>query len=340
MDTLTASGTDFTNRIVVFGLPGHSRFSAAGVMEVLDLAREITETGGDNHVWVPLSAHSGAGDDASSEWENLIDPADKAILIVVGGWSPSDWRHSGFEAWLRRRARGGSVVGAIGSAVHTLARTGLLKNHKSALHWEALAGFRERHSELDANRHLYSIDKNRFTCAGGTAVLDMMIGLVANWYGPRVANQIACRMLHTNIRPPEVTLPMMSDASGRIPRQIKRLIGLMENNIEAPLSISELARNSALSTRQTQRLFHEHLNIAPLKLYREIRLEHARRLLKQTDLSVTEIAFASGFANSSHFTRCFKDQFDTTPHLDRISLPWVKETNPSGVSSFQEAQLA
>lgn len=268
---------------------------------------------------------------ASNIWQPPEHWTGNEVLIIVGGWSPPSWKHPGFDAWLRRRAAGGAIIGAIGSAVHTVARSGLLNTHQSALHPDILAGFKERHSDLDANRHLYSIDEKRFTCAGGTAVLDMMICLVAGWYGVTIANQIACKMLHVDVRAPDVAPAALSNALGRVPQQLKALVRLMENNIEFPLSISDLADQSGMSPRQVQRLFHDYLGVVPLTHYREIRLQHARRLLRQTDISITEIAFASGFANSSHFTRCFKEQFSITPFAERIAIP-AAIANGSGVS--------
>jgi transcriptional regulator GlxA family with amidase domain len=305
---------DNGRRKIVVGLPGYSHFAAAGVLEVLQLATLLSGDGDDQPEWMTVSEL------LSSECCNTgATNNSREILVIIGGPSSNAWNDTAFDAWLRRRAASGSTIGAIGSAVQTVARAGLLGRHRSALHPEILAGFKECHPDLSANSNLYSIDEKRFTCAGGSAVLDMMITLSARWYDKEVASQIANTMLHSDIRPPDTALCNLSTTTGQMPRRLKALLQLMENNIEFPLSISELADQSGVSPRQIQRLFHDYLGVVPITHYRGIRLDHARRLLRQTDMSITEIAFASGFANSSHFTRCFKEYFGVTPFAERIS---------------------
>lgn len=307
-----AAGAD--RRKVVVGLPGYSHLAAAGVMEILRLASSIAEGAGDEPEWKTVPELLTRQNCKTGTLKNC-----REIIICVGGLSAGEYVDPAFDSWIRRSAAAGATIGAIGSAVHTIARAGLLGNHRSAVHPEYLAGFKESYPDLPANRNLYSIDEKRFTCAGGSAVLDMMITLITRWYGKPIASQVANKMLHSDIRPPDVTSVDLSTAKGHVPRRLRVLVQLMESNIEFPLSISELADQSGVSPRQVQRLFHDYLGVVPITHYREIRLGHARRLLRQTDLSITEIAFASGFANSSHFTRCFKEHFGLTPFSERIS---------------------
>src|SRR3546814_1738958 len=91
----------------------------------------------------------------------------------------------------------------------------------------------------------------------------------------------------------------------------------MEQNLEEPLSRSELARGADLSTRQLERLFRKYLNRSPARYYLELRLNKARLLLLQTNMSVIDVALACGFVSASHFSKCYRDFFGRTPRKER-----------------------
>jgi len=91
----------------------------------------------------------------------------------------------------------------------------------------------------------------------------------------------------------------------------------MEQNIEEPISPATLARDVAMSTRQLERLFRRYLNRSPKRYYMELRLQKARNLLMQTDMSVINVALACGFASPSHFSKCYRAHYDTTPYRER-----------------------
>ena len=92
---------------------------------------------------------------------------------------------------------------------------------------------------------------------------------------------------------------------------------MMEANIEEPISPSILAKDVGMSTRQLERLFRRYLNRSPKRYYMELRLQKARNLLMQTDMSVINVALACGFASPSHFSKCYRAQYSTTPYRER-----------------------
>ena len=91
------------------------------------------------------------------------------------------------------------------------------------------------------------------------------------------------------------------------------LLKLMENHIADPCTLSDLADASGISKRQINRLFKQKLGRSTMGYYRDMRLDKARNFLINSGLSLTEIAFATGFANSSHFSRLFKNYFGRPP---------------------------
>jgi len=98
--------------------------------------------------------------------------------------------------------------------------------------------------------------------------------------------------------------------------KLSQVIQMMETNIEEPISPSILARDVGMSTRQLERLFRRYLNRSPKRYYMELRLQKARNLLMQTDMSVINVALACGFASPSHFSKCYRAHYDTTPYRE------------------------
>src|SRR3546814_15522151 len=105
----------------------------------------------------------------------------------------------------------------------------------------------------------------------------------------------------------------------------------MEQNLEEPLSRSELARGADLPTRQPERLFRKYLNRSPARYYLELRLNKPRLLL-QTHMSVIAVALACGLVSAPHFSHCYLDVFGRTPRTDR-ALPLHGEADASTVAS-------
>ena len=91
----------------------------------------------------------------------------------------------------------------------------------------------------------------------------------------------------------------------------------MRNNIEEPLSLEELSLCAKLSRRQIERLFQTHLGVTPSRYYLELRITNARRLLLQSNKSITNIALACGFISMSHFSNCYKAYFGISPKAAR-----------------------
>ncbi|RYH05957.1 MAG: helix-turn-helix domain-containing protein [Alphaproteobacteria bacterium] len=99
--------------------------------------------------------------------------------------------------------------------------------------------------------------------------------------------------------------------------KLSQVIQMMEGNIEDPMSPADLAEEVGMSTRQLERLFRRYLNRSPKRYYMELRLQKARNLLMQTDMSVINVALACGFASPSHFSKCYRSHYSTTPYRER-----------------------
>ena len=222
--------------------------------------------------------------------------------------------------WLRREARRGVTIGGLCTAGYTLAKAGLLDGKKATIHWENQDSFAEEFEDVTLTKSVFVIDGNRITTAGGTASIDLMLKIIADDHGEDLANAVADQLIYSAIRTDQDTqrLSIPTRIGVRHPK-LSRVIQIMETAIEDPISPSTLARDVGMSTRQLERLFRRYLHRSPKRYYMELRLQKARNLLMQTDMSVINVALACGFASPSHFSKCYRSHYNTTPYRERGS---------------------
>ncbi|MFO1210725.1 MAG: GlxA family transcriptional regulator [Amaricoccus sp.] len=246
------------------------------------------------------------------------DAAGEAVIIVVGGLNVKRATTKPILTWLRREARRGLALGAICTGAQVLAEAGLLDGRRCTIHWENRDGFEEDFPEIELTQSIYVVDRDRYTAAGGAASTDLMLNLIARKHGTELANLVADQMIHTAIRSERDAqrLSIPTRIGVRHPK-LSEVIRRMEENVEEPISPTVLARDSGMSTRQLERLFRRYLDRTPKRYYMELRLGRARNLLLQTNLSVINVALACGFTSPSHFSKCYRALYRTTPYRER-----------------------
>ena len=186
------------------------------------------------------------------------------------------------------------------------------------VHWEHAAALAEISPSLMIERSLYVIDRDRVTCAGGTAPMDLMHALIAQHHGGVFARLVSDWFLHTDIRPSGG--PQRGGLVERVGTTVAAILDAvegMESHVAEPLSLPQLASLGGVSARQLNRLFQDRLGISVMGYYRDLRLEKAQNLLANSPLSLTEIALATGFASSSHFSRAYGAKFGAPPSGQR-----------------------
>ena len=263
----------------------------------------------------PVNASNGLATMATT---SIADARHFPTLIVCAGIDVQRFRDKEVFSWLRRQARNGTRIGAVCTGSHILARAGLLENYRCTIHWENIPGFTEEFPNIDVTSDVFEIDRGRFTCSGGTAALDMMLHLIGLAYGHELTAAVSDQFIHDRIRGPNDHQRMtLQSRLGVRDTKLLSVIGQMEANLEEPMSRRELADSVGLSTRQLERLFRKHLDITPKHYYLDIRLRRARQLLLQTNMSVLDVALACGFVSASHFSKCYRENFDKTPREER-----------------------
>ena len=251
---------------------------------------------------------------------SLIELHRDDTILLCGGTSIQESTTKKLIGWLRREARRGLVIGGLCTAAYPMAKAGLLDDKKATIHWENQDSFAEEFLEVELTKTVFVCDGNRYTTAGGTSSIDLLLKIIADEHGEELANAVADQMIYSSIRTDQDTqrLSVPTRIGVRHPK-LSKVIQMMEINIEEPISPSILARDVGMSTRQLERLFRRYLDRSPKRYYMELRLQKARNLLMQTDMSVINVALACGFASPSHFSKCYRAHYETTPYRERGS---------------------
>ncbi|MBT5415158.1 MAG: GlxA family transcriptional regulator [Rhodospirillaceae bacterium] len=320
-------GRKTPERIAFFLVPDFSMIAFSSAVEPLRIANRMA--GRKLYAWrivskdgKPVRASCGVAVIADARITPFANGARLPFssVLVCSGIGAEHYEDREVFSWLRSIARKGVDIGAICTGSHILARAGLLAGYRCTIHWENLSGFAEAFPDVDVAAHLFAIDRNRFTCSGGTAGLDMMLHLISQQHGEELAAKVSEQCLLDQIRRSHSSqrMPLNVRLGGHHPKLIAT-IGMMEANLEEPLSPEELAAHVGLSRRQLERLFRKHLGRSPAQYYLELRLERARHLLYQTNMAVLDVALASGFVSASHFSKCYRQMYGKTPRAERIA---------------------
>jgi len=267
----------------------------------------------------PIAASNGIVVSVDGELDDLAAalPATD-ILFVVAGLDPDPPGRAHLHAVLSRAARAGVVLGSLSSGTFILARAGLLDGYRCTVHWEFQPAFEEAFPEIECSSGLYVVDRDRWTGSGGITGLDLMLGLVERDHGPELSREVGNLFQIDRIR--NAGVDQRPGALARLetlPAPLQTAVSLMLSNMEEPLRMQEIARRSGLNLRRMERLFRAHLDAPPGQVYRRLRLERARELLRHTNLATLEVGMLTGFSSSSHFAMAYQREFGQRPSETR-----------------------
>jgi len=309
-----------TCRMGFLTLGEFSMIAFTSAVEVLRMANHLGEK--DHYSWsvittdgAPVPSSNGLTAQPATTYDE-VGPLD--MVFVCGGTNVEKYVDDRVLALLRRLARNGVVLGGLCTGTYALVKSGLLDGYRCTIHWENMASLRESHRRVNFLEELFVIDRDRITCTGGIAPVDMMLALVRSRFGKTLVGEISDQFILERVRD--------SDDRQHIPlaarigfnhRALVKVATLMEANFEEPLSAVELAKVSGLSLRQVQRMFRQSLGTTPTKYYLRLRLRRARGLLLQSRMSITEIAIACGFQSTCHFSKCYRALYGRTPRSER-----------------------
>ena len=251
--------------------------------------------------------------DDSEHWDTVF---------VCGSWNSEHYDNATLFNWLRKQDHLGATLGAMCIGTYILARAKLLSGYRATLQWSCLQGFAEQYPKVQVEESNFVVDRNRITSAGAAIGIDMMLYDIKHRYSAQLASEVADQLAHYPINPPG-TPQRQVNARGpqSLPHILSEATRLMENNLEEPLTIPEIAEFIHVSQRKLERLFKQHTGATAIAYYRALRLQFARVLLTQTRLSIREISVACGFSSFSHFAKSFVGQFGRRPRDYRQAWP-------------------
>jgi len=303
-------------------LPGFTHLALSASIEVLRVANLLS--GQTLYRWA-LMTETGASAESSNGLVTAVhqslQPLRKGTeLFVVAGVDVEQRIQRSLLHYLRQQSRHGVEVGAICSGAVVLAEGGLLSRKSCTVHWHYYPLIRERYGDISLSYDAFFARSRPYTASGGTAGGELMLAMVAQAQGEEFARQVADQLVLAEVR-------TAGDAQ-RMPHHVRyqtrnriflEALEFMHANVEDPLSTLEIAGHLNVSVRQLERVFRKVIGQSPTRHYREIRLEHARKLLETTDLSIIQIALSSGFSSSSHFSKVYRAHFGVTPfHSTRV----------------------
>ncbi|MCR9125857.1 MAG: GlxA family transcriptional regulator [Rhodobacteraceae bacterium] len=316
------SGRAPTRRFVFVLMPNFTMLSFASAVEALRIANRMS--GQPLYSWTLIGEGGGhIACSAGTEFKldsDLIELNREDVMMLCGGIDVQAATTKRLLNWMRREARRGLTIAGLCTASWSMARAGLMDGRKATIHWENQDSFAEEFDEVSLTKSVFVVDGTRISTAGGTSSIDLMLMLIAEDHGEDLANAVADQLIYSSIRTDQDTqrLSVPTRIGVRHPK-LSQVIQMMEAHIEEPISPAILARDVGMSTRQLERLFRRYLNRSPKRYYMELRLQKARNLLMQTDMSVINVALACGFASPSHFSKCYRAHYDTTPYRERGS---------------------
>ncbi|WP_051661147.1 GlxA family transcriptional regulator [Bosea sp. 117] len=309
-------------RIGFLTLPNHSMIACANALEALRMANYVAQS--ELYTWhvvtpdgTPAVASNGL---SVSPTLPIAEAGPLDLVLVCGG---IDVRHAvapGLEDMLRRLTRRGTALGALCTGSFVLADAGLLDFYRCAIHWENLSAIREEFPHIDFVEEAYVVDRDRLTCTGGVAPLEMMLELIEASGGKSLAERVSEQFILDRGR---TATPRQSARLVARPRPIlpdptlARAVKMMQAAIEQPQGVAAIARRLDVSPRQLERLFRKHLDASPSSYHLGLRLERARELLRLSPLSITDVGLACGFQSAAHFSSAYARRFGRSPRAER-----------------------
>ncbi len=302
-------------------------FNLATTTAFIDPFRAANYLAGESHYkWTLVSGAGGevvCSNGLSIQTRTLAEFAVQTpdTVVVSSSWTPEVHHTKELTKALTGWAQRGVRLGALDTGTFILARAKLLKNCRATVHYEHLDALSEQFPDITACENLFVIDADRFSGCGGSASTDLALQLLHQKHGGSLANSVARYLFHHKVRGADASQnPIHPEPFGQTtPALCRRAIQMMEDNLELPLSIPEICTALSVSQRKLNRQFRLHVSKSAVEYYRDIRLDRARCLVTQTELKLTEIAIASGFASQTHFTRAYGKRFGLPPSRDRIA---------------------
>ncbi len=259
--------------------------------------------------------------------ERLGDPRRFDYIVVVGGLladlAEGDARIDGF---LRLAAAHDVPLVGLCTGPFVLHRAGLMDGYRCCVSWFHHNDFLEAFDGLrPVSDQIFVVDRDRLTCSGGASTAHLAAWLVERHVGRAQAMKSLHIMMINGASVGETPQPGMPLDRAAGDPLVRRVLLIMQLHLDAPISISRIARMAGLDKRRIERRFRTVFARSPLDVYTGMRLAQARYLLEHTQRSVTASAAECGFCDSSHLSRSFRQKYGVPPARHRAGSAFVSQ---------------
>ena len=255
-----------------------------------------------------------------------IDKSDYIFLFTGENYNELDIKK--ISSFLRVQHHKQIPIVGIGAGAFILAEAGLLNHNKVAVHWKFRKNFQEKFPNINLVNDLWVSNENKVnTCAGALTMLDFMLDLIKKYCGATLSNEVKNHFIYNHRESTQSQREEFEFNSLKEKFICKKAIAIMEDNIEFPLKISDIAFRLGLSIRTLEREFIYSHAMSPIKFYLKLRLNHAKNFLSYENYKINIISSKCGFNYNSVFNNAFKKEFKLTPKEFRNNVRKDQNSN-------------
>lgn len=240
-------------------------------------------------------------------------------IVVVGGLI-NEIPNLGLRLvhYLQAAASRGIPLVGVCTGAFILHRAGLMNGYRCCVSWFHHADYLEQFDGLvPVSDQIFVIDRDRLTCSGGVSSAHLAAALVEKHVGIAQARKSLQIMIIDEAARADKAQPGIPLDFVSADDLIMRSLHHMHQNIETPLTIADIARRVGIARRSLERRFKQLLGRSPSDCYIVMRLDQADLLLKNTEQTIAAIATATGFCDTSHFTRTYRRHRGSLPSHER-----------------------
>lgn len=227
------------------------------------------------------------------------------------------------QQWLCRQAKTVRRIGSVCSGAFLLAAAGLLDGRHVTTHWNSSAKLAREHPQTHVDPDsIFIKDGNVYTSAGVTAGMDLALALVEEDHGRELALSVAREMVMFFKRPGGQSQFSAQLAAQTAERSVIRNVqDYVVEHLKADLSVPTLAARAGMSERNFARTFKAETDSTPAEFVELARIDAARRMIEDSDVSLKRLADNVGYANTDGFRRAFMRRLGVGPsdYLKRFS---------------------
>ena len=228
------------------------------------------------------------------------------LLLVLGGFKVVRQATPSLLSGLRRIAATGATIAGVDGGTWLMAEAGLLDGHAATTHWEELENFSARFPAVDCRSDRFAVSEGRLTSGGAMPAVEMMLHIITARLGGGFASRVGGMFLQDDPSAAQLGKKVAPISGHRHNAITAKANAIMEASLDEPKPLAEIAEVLGTSPRSLQQQFRLRLNTTPQDHYLQLRMAEARRLVTDTDLSLMEVAQATGFTAQSSFARAFR----------------------------------